>query len=253
MDGGNLRRYLIYAIGEIVLVVIGILIALQINNWNELQKNKALTKTYLKAMVEDLNDDITVLKRMEEVNCFRYHSINYLIRLCNGMPIRNGQFDVIVPEWQPNEIWNGSITNEYNAELVVMAIKWIGRPSRTDYSLATYEEMNNTGTFSSLTNEELKTALKTYYKDWDRRIGLETQRDTRSWIDDWARSLIAEGIYPYFLSEMERPLSHLREPAKLAMLTRISLSAGYAAMSSAILQEKAKELIFSIEAEVGKL
>ena len=33
-------KYLIYAIGEIVLVVIGILIALQINNWNEERKNK---------------------------------------------------------------------------------------------------------------------------------------------------------------------------------------------------------------------
>ncbi len=33
-------KYLIYAIGEIFLVVIGILIALQINNWNEAQKNK---------------------------------------------------------------------------------------------------------------------------------------------------------------------------------------------------------------------
>ncbi len=33
-------KYLIYAIGEIILVVIGILIALQINNWNELNKIK---------------------------------------------------------------------------------------------------------------------------------------------------------------------------------------------------------------------
>ena len=32
-------RYFKYAIGEIVLVVIGILIALQINNWNEVRKN----------------------------------------------------------------------------------------------------------------------------------------------------------------------------------------------------------------------
>ena len=30
----NLAKYLLYAIGEIILVVIGILIALQINNWN---------------------------------------------------------------------------------------------------------------------------------------------------------------------------------------------------------------------------
>jgi len=33
-------KYLRYAIGEIVLVVIGILIALQINNWNERRKDK---------------------------------------------------------------------------------------------------------------------------------------------------------------------------------------------------------------------
>ena len=33
-------KYLLYAIGEIILVVIGILIALQINNWNEIQKLK---------------------------------------------------------------------------------------------------------------------------------------------------------------------------------------------------------------------
>ena len=34
--------YMPYAIGEIVLVVIGILIALQVNNWNEVRKNATL-------------------------------------------------------------------------------------------------------------------------------------------------------------------------------------------------------------------
>jgi hypothetical protein len=37
---GRFLNYSRYAIGEIVLVVIGILIALQINNWNETNKNK---------------------------------------------------------------------------------------------------------------------------------------------------------------------------------------------------------------------
>ena len=41
-------KYLLYAIGEIVLVVIGILIALSINNWNENLKNKKLETSYLK-------------------------------------------------------------------------------------------------------------------------------------------------------------------------------------------------------------
>lgn len=47
-------KYLKYAIGEIVLVVIGILIALQINNWNELRKTKEKEKVILKEIISDL-------------------------------------------------------------------------------------------------------------------------------------------------------------------------------------------------------
>jgi hypothetical protein len=57
---GKLARYLAYAIGEIVLVVIGILIALQLNNWNSEQKERALEVETLKelrtAFEEDLMD-----------------------------------------------------------------------------------------------------------------------------------------------------------------------------------------------------
>ncbi|MBK8515376.1 MAG: hypothetical protein IPL55_03525 [Saprospiraceae bacterium] len=40
LNDGKTTKYLKYAIGEIVLVVIGILIALQINNWNENRKTR---------------------------------------------------------------------------------------------------------------------------------------------------------------------------------------------------------------------
>ena len=59
LDERNLKRYLIYAFGEILLVVIGILIALQINNWNEeLKENANLisilknAKTYIAIEIE---------------------------------------------------------------------------------------------------------------------------------------------------------------------------------------------------------
>ncbi len=44
-------KYLIYAIGEILLVVIGILIALQINNWNEGEKEKKLEDESLRKIL----------------------------------------------------------------------------------------------------------------------------------------------------------------------------------------------------------
>ena len=51
-------KYFKYAIGEIILVVIGILIALQINNWNENQKLETKTQDYYVQLLDDLNNDI---------------------------------------------------------------------------------------------------------------------------------------------------------------------------------------------------
>ncbi len=50
-------RYLRYAVGEILLVVIGILIALQINNWNENRKREILKKEYTSSLIADLKRD----------------------------------------------------------------------------------------------------------------------------------------------------------------------------------------------------
>lgn len=55
---GKTSKYLKYAIGEIVLVVIGILIALQINNWNKRDQDLAKESSYLKNIQRDLNDQI---------------------------------------------------------------------------------------------------------------------------------------------------------------------------------------------------
>jgi hypothetical protein len=54
LSEGNTGKYMKYAIGEIVLVVIGILIALQVNNWNEQRLNDMEEKKILKALSEEL-------------------------------------------------------------------------------------------------------------------------------------------------------------------------------------------------------
>lgn len=58
MSENKPSRYLAYAIGEIVLVVIGILIALSINNWNEGNKLKKIEEHYLEDLKSDINLEI---------------------------------------------------------------------------------------------------------------------------------------------------------------------------------------------------
>ena len=60
-DDNKPLKYARYAIGEIVLVVIGILIALQINNWNEERKNRIIENDTLSSLKEDLESALVQL------------------------------------------------------------------------------------------------------------------------------------------------------------------------------------------------
>ncbi|MFH4966598.1 DUF6090 family protein [Gaetbulibacter sp. M240] len=64
MEKNKTGKYLKYAIGEIVLVVIGILIALSINNWNENKKNINQAKKHLETISLNLNDDIKQAEKL---------------------------------------------------------------------------------------------------------------------------------------------------------------------------------------------
>jgi hypothetical protein len=54
----KISKYMLYAIGEILLVVLGILIALQINNWNENKKTHKSERIYLSQMLNSLKSDL---------------------------------------------------------------------------------------------------------------------------------------------------------------------------------------------------
>ena len=58
----KIRKYLIYAIGEILLISIGILIALNLNNWNQDQTAKAVEIKTLKEIYQGLSDDLKDLQ-----------------------------------------------------------------------------------------------------------------------------------------------------------------------------------------------
>ena len=60
-DENRFVKYWRYALGEILLVVIGILIALQINNWNEDKKARATELYVLQEILNNLNEDAVIL------------------------------------------------------------------------------------------------------------------------------------------------------------------------------------------------
>jgi len=82
-------RYLIYAIGEIVLVVIGILIALQINNTNEATKLRKQELHYLKNLKTDMQLNIAELDEYIATRNSRIESANKVIEYFEGKPLED--------------------------------------------------------------------------------------------------------------------------------------------------------------------
>ena len=88
MSSGKTTKYFKYAMGEIVLVVIGILIALQINNWNEYRNERKVEIDILKELKDNLSQDITNLKlKIEENSNFIKANKNILAHLENKTKI----------------------------------------------------------------------------------------------------------------------------------------------------------------------
>ena len=65
---GPAGRYLLYAIGEIALVVIGILIALQINNWNEYQKERKEERQLLNGLAGEFEENLDRIASSMDAN-----------------------------------------------------------------------------------------------------------------------------------------------------------------------------------------
>ncbi len=79
LSENKFSKYLIYAIGEIVLVVIGILIALQINNLNEYRKNGQKEKDALIELFQDIESNNKQLKKINKDEREIVKSIEWII------------------------------------------------------------------------------------------------------------------------------------------------------------------------------
>lgn len=104
-------KYFKYAIGEIILVVIGILIALQINNWNENRKKETLKSEYKIALINDYTKDTIQVNARLLRNNLRIERVNSM-----GDSIANGHFNNLESYYRlyNDEFIGMRVTNVYN-------------------------------------------------------------------------------------------------------------------------------------------
>jgi len=101
LSEGKTGKYLKYAVGEIILVVIGILIALQINNWNEQRKVKNTQEKYLTLLKEEATNNLNSVVNTKK-NLINLHlKQNKLLKLINTNTVTEEKltkvlFDVIL-------------------------------------------------------------------------------------------------------------------------------------------------------------
>ena len=137
LEQGKTANYLKYAIGEIVLVMIGILLALQVNNWNEIRKVKTFEKEILKLIDQNLERD-SILLSLERFKTVE--AITYTDRLLEQVALRN---------------YNDSLNN------------WMGKIisfERFKSQSSAFEVLKSKG-IEIISNNELQLALISYYDE----------------------------------------------------------------------------------------
>ena len=134
------NRYFKYAIGEIILVVLGILIALSINDWNEKQKNASTEHKYLVSMLEDFENN---LNRSNEVITRIEKCVPILINLLNESALEQTQM--------PTDSLNSAFS-------YITTMPFYSSIDRV------YDNLTGSGDLKLITDEHLKTSLSEYYR-----------------------------------------------------------------------------------------
>ena len=133
-DDNRPLKYARYAIGEILLVVIGILIALQVNTWNEERKQRMVEIKYFYNLKNDLMADILQLDQMIDFSDTKVQAAQS-VKLKADRDSISSLYDFT------NEMQTLFFVNEF-------------RPNDN-----TYEEMKSSGNFSTISNDDLKLKL----------------------------------------------------------------------------------------------
>jgi hypothetical protein len=139
IDEGNLKKYLIYALGEILLVMIGILLAVYINSLYGKNIKNETEISYLRDLNKALQDDVKLLSYMDSIATIRINSCKESI----------------------NKLYKAKTIQD----LLIVDSLFIIHYNYADFqpNKGVYDEMVNTGNFYSLQNKALQKRIGEYY------------------------------------------------------------------------------------------
>lgn len=248
LNEGKTSKYLKYTIGEIVLVVIGILIALQINNWNEYRTKQQILKTHPTNLIQDLKADQKTIKNLEKVHNLRYYSMLYLLRTSGTGNYNPKDDNSKIPPFK-SDLWKKEITTTYNKQFIQKAFVWSHRIPNYKSNDDTRKELQSTGYYSYLSND-LKSTLNNYDLEWN----LYFKEITAKLAEDWLVSLGEDGFTNADTYTLEDPLSLLKNHSKrIGILKRMIREAGWVLIGVEKIRETNNKLIKNIEMEISIL
>ena len=253
VGSGSAGRYLLYAIGEIALVVIGILIALQINNWNEERKTLRQIDDHLENLAADLNEDIGQYVYQYRLQHMRFHSFIYLLDLA-GYPLNRHK-----PLPDPDKPWGNyqdiyPYPDTFNIDFIKFGFNWMDHGFiSTQVSRTAVEEIKNLGLFSQIRNAQLKKQINNYYKYMDWVFGEATVFSNQNQAQELGKYLRDQyGIINNDISDLDDPIGFLKQQKDVRLKLRSVIEDTYSySLELLKSKKKAEELIEVIRDEIS--
>jgi len=179
LETNQARKYLAYAIGEIALVVIGILIALQINNWNQYQQARAEEQRILSSINAELGNLSWQSKRGIDVYMDVVKYSNSLLSLLQ-QPASDYHLDsieyylgVMTNRWM---FGKSNVTNIYDALAASGELKYIeSNELRTNLTYLD-RQLLLLSVYEDLHNEFVNTHLRPFLNDYMDGISVYKER-----------------------------------------------------------------------------
>ncbi len=213
-DDNKPLKYIRYAIGEIVLVVIGILIALQINNWNEDRQTDLIIKHKLESLIDNLKNDKVNLTLWKEQLRFKIHALQHLLELVGERPIslevhiKEGMY--VIPYIENSTYWKGPFPDSENKEFIGKTFLESGRSLYGGLNSMAFDELKSTGMFSLIKNDSLGIALHTYYEMFKAEFNQKYLRVEEKWRDEFKN----QGAVFYNIETLDEPLKLITDEPK---------------------------------------